>query len=72
MTLSREESATSARNRVHGLVDAMLPDGSAVRVAIASEPPIAARVTAASAAALALAPGVPVYASFKAGEARVS
>jgi molybdate transport system ATP-binding protein len=72
VTLSREESATSARNRVHGLVDAMLPDGSAVRVAIASDPPIAARVTAASAAALALVPGVPVYASFKAGEARVS
>ncbi|HEY7981621.1 MAG TPA: ABC transporter ATP-binding protein [Candidatus Eremiobacteraceae bacterium] len=72
VTLSREEGATSARNRVHGVVDAIVPDGGAVRVAIASVPPIVARVTAASAAALALAPGVPVYASFKAGEARVS
>jgi molybdopterin-binding protein len=72
VTLSREEGATSARNRVHGVVDAIVPDGGAVRVAIASIPPIVARVTAASAAALALAPGVFVYASFKAGEARVS
>jgi molybdate transport system ATP-binding protein len=72
VTLSLEESATSARNRVHGLIDAIVPDGGAARVAIASDPPIVARVTAASAAALALAPGVPVFASFKAGEARVS
>jgi molybdate transport system ATP-binding protein len=72
VTLSREASATSARNRVHGLVDSIMPDGGAVRVAIASVPPIVARVTAPSATALALVPGVPVYASFKAGEARVS
>ena len=72
VTLSREESATSARNRLDGLVDTIVPDGSAVRVAIASDPPIVARVTAASAAALALAPGVAAFASFKAGEARIS
>ncbi|HEY5095516.1 MAG TPA: ABC transporter ATP-binding protein [Candidatus Eremiobacteraceae bacterium] len=72
VTLSRDERATSARNRLSGLVDLMSPDGSAVRVGIASVPPIVARITAASAAALELAPGVHLYASFKAGEARVS
>jgi molybdate transport system ATP-binding protein len=72
VTLSREESATSARNRMHGPIDGIVPDGGAVRVSIASVPPIVARVTAASAAALALAPGLHVYASFKAGEASVS
>ena len=72
VTLSRESTESSARNRLSGAVDSILPDGSAVRVAIASSPPIVARITAASAAALALAPGVQVFASFKAGEARVS
>jgi len=72
VTLSREASATSARNRLSGDVETLVPDGSAVRVAIASEPAIAARVTVVSAAALGLAPGVRVYASFKAGETRVS
>jgi molybdopterin-binding protein len=55
-----------------GDVETLVPDGSAVRVAIASDPAIAARITASSAAALGLAPGVRIYASFKAGEARVS
>ena len=72
VTLALEASATSARNRLSGPVDSIVPDGSAVRVTIASVPPIAARITAASAAALALAPGVRAHASFKAGEARVS
>jgi len=72
VTLSREASATSARNRLSGPVDLLSPDGSAVRVGIASVPPIVARITAASAAALALAPGAQLHASFKAGEARVS
>jgi molybdate transport system ATP-binding protein len=72
VTLSRESSETSARNRLSGDVETLVPDGSAVRVAIASDPAIAARITASSAAALGLAPGVRIYASFKAGEARVS
>lgn len=73
VTLAREEAgATSARNHLRGPVDAIVPDGGAVRVSIASVPPIVARITAASAAALSLALGVAVYATFKAGEARVS
>jgi molybdate transport system ATP-binding protein len=72
VTLSREAHATSARNRLSGPISTMLPDGSAVRVGVASVPSIVARITAASAAALDLAPGVQVHASFKAGEARVS
>jgi molybdate transport system ATP-binding protein len=72
VTLSRSAHATSARNRLSGPVATMVPDGGAVRVGIASVPPIFARVTAASAAALDLTPGAQLYASFKAGEARVS
>jgi molybdate transport system ATP-binding protein len=72
ITLSLEPGATSARNRLTGPIEHLAPDGGAVRVAIASAPPIVARVTAASAAMLALAPGKLVYATFKAGEVRVS
>lgn len=72
VTVSREASATSARNRFTGPVESIVPDGGVVRVAIASSPPVIARITARSAAALELAPGAVVHASFKAGEARVS
>jgi molybdate transport system ATP-binding protein len=72
VTISRDQSPTSARNRFTGPVESMVPDGGVVRVSIASEPPVIARITARSATALGLEPGAIVHATFKAGEARVS
>ncbi len=72
VTIAREPSASSARNRFSGPVESIVQDGGVVRVSIASNPPIIGRITAQSAAALSLEPGAVVHASFKAGEARVS
>ncbi|HEV2106485.1 MAG TPA: ABC transporter ATP-binding protein, partial [Candidatus Eisenbacteria bacterium] len=69
VTLSRERPAGSARNALHGRVEELVPGlsgGDHVRVRLGSEPPLVAEVTAASAAALGLAPGVAAWASFKA------
>jgi molybdopterin-binding protein len=72
VTISRDQTPTSARNRFTGLVESMIADGGVVRVSIASDPPVVARITSISATALALEPGAVVHATFKAGEARVS
>ena len=47
------------------------PSGDRVRVALATRPPLVAEITHAAAERLGLAPGVPVFASFKATGVRV-
>jgi molybdate transport system ATP-binding protein len=69
LSLTRPES--SARNALHGGVASVVPDGAGVRVNVASMPPIVARITRQSAVELGIAPGVSVYATFKASEVRV-
>jgi len=74
IVLARERPAGSALNVFAGPVEELTPEppqGERVRVRIASRPPLVAEVTRASAAAMGLAPGVPVHASFKATGARV-
>jgi molybdenum ABC transporter ATP-binding protein len=61
-------SADSARNHVHGEVASVVPIGNRVRVRVG---PLAAEVTAASAARLDLRPGRRVVASFKATGTRL-
>ena len=69
LSLARPES--SARNALLGDVVSIVPDGAAVRVSVASTPPIVARITKQSANELGIAPGSSVYAAFKASEVRV-
>lgn len=69
--LSADAHTTSARNVFRGPVEAIAPDRGAFRVTLASAPQITARVTALSLAALEVAPGAVLYASFKAVEARI-
>jgi molybdate transport system ATP-binding protein len=69
--LSAHATDTSARNRLSGPVETITPDHGAFRVTLASEPPISARVTAHSLAALGAAPGRMLHATFKAVEARI-
>jgi molybdate transport system ATP-binding protein len=69
ITLSRERPAGSAQNVFEGEVEELLPeppDGSLVRVSLATRPPLVAEVTRESVEALRLAPGERVHASFKA------
>ena len=69
IVLSRLAPEGSARNVFHGLVREVVPEpphGERVRVALDTAPRLVAEVTAAGAHALELAPGVPVFASFKA------
>ena len=71
VVLSRTRPESSARNALLGNVASIVPDGAAVRVSVASSPPIVARVTKQSADELGIAPGVSVCATFKASEIRV-
>ena len=71
VVLSVHEPETSARNHYSGRVENIVSDRGAFRVTLAAVPRIAARVTAASLAALEIAPGRKAYASFKAVEARI-
>ncbi|HME82707.1 MAG TPA: ABC transporter ATP-binding protein [Candidatus Eremiobacteraceae bacterium] len=71
VTLSATTQTTSARNVLHGPVESIVHDRGAFRVTLGSTPPIAARVTAHSLAALEIAQGTSLYATFKAMEARV-
>jgi molybdate transport system ATP-binding protein len=71
VVLSPTRPESSARNVLHGVVASVVPDGAAVRVSIASTPPIVARITKQSADELSIAPGSSVYATFKASEVRV-
>ena len=69
ITLSRSAPEGSARNVFHGAVRELVPEpphGERLRVALDTTPPLVAEVTAAGARALALAPGVSIFASFKA------
>jgi molybdate transport system ATP-binding protein len=68
ISLSAEPPHSSARNVLEGRVEALDRDGNRVRVRLASVPPLWAEITAASAAALALAPGARVFAAIKATE----
>lgn len=71
VALSTHAAETSARNRFSGPVEAVTPDRGAFRVALASNPPISARVTAHSLETLGAVPGAVLHASFKAVEARI-
>ncbi|HET7225341.1 MAG TPA: ABC transporter ATP-binding protein [Candidatus Eisenbacteria bacterium] len=69
ITLTRERPDGSARNVFEGAVEELAPeppDGALVRVSLATRPPLIAEVTREAVAALALAHGARVYASFKA------
>jgi molybdate transport system ATP-binding protein len=61
----------SARNHVRGEVTTLTDVGGRVRVAIAAGQPLVAEVTAAAVRDLALAPGAPVTASWKASATRL-
>ncbi len=71
VTLTLDEPAGSARNRWRGTISSVSPHGSAVRVHVDAAGGLIADVTPASAAALGLVPGQPVWASVKATEIRV-
>ena len=69
VTLARTSPEGSARNHLRGVVREVAPEppyGDTVRVTVASDPPILAQITRASAETLALTPGAEVVASFKA------
>jgi len=71
VVVSHEPATSSARNALFGPIAAVVPDGASLRLSIASDPPIVARITKRSVDELGLAPGVAVHASFKASEVRV-
>jgi molybdate transport system ATP-binding protein len=56
----------SAQNVIEGIVEAIAIDGQRARVSVAGRPSIVAEITVASADRLALRPGQPIWASFKA------
>ena len=69
VTLALERPSGTARNVFAGVIEEIVPeppDGELLRISVASTPPVIAQVTRAAVAALALAPGRAVYASFKA------
>ncbi len=71
VVLSHARPDSSARNSLYGPVTGIVPDGPALRVSVASSPPIVARITRRSADELGLAGGALVHATFKASEVRV-
>ncbi len=74
LSLSRERPAGSAMNVFEGRIEELTPEppnGERLRVRVSSRPPLVAEVTRASAESMGLAPGVQVYASFKATGATV-
>lgn len=74
LSLSREKPAGSALNVFWGEIDELTPEppnGERLRIRIASRPPLVAEVTRTSAESMGLAPGLRVYASFKATGATV-
>lgn len=74
ITLSREAPTGSAQNVLPGAVVELTPEppsGDRVRVAVATSPPLVAEITHAAANRLELAPGITVFASFKATGVRV-
>jgi len=73
IVLSRSPLHGSAQNQLVGAIEEIVPEppaGERLRVSLATHPPIVAEVTRAAAAAMNLAPGVIVYAAFKASGVR--
>ncbi|MFI5250605.1 MAG: TOBE domain-containing protein, partial [Gemmatimonadales bacterium] len=67
VVLSREPHPTSARNQFAGTISELATLGALTRVTVDVQgTPLVAALTTRSAKELALAPGTPVYASFKA------
>jgi molybdate transport system ATP-binding protein len=69
ITLALERPTGTARNVFEGAIEEIAPEppaGERVRVSVASTPPLIAEVTREAVEQLRLAPGVRVYASFKA------
>ena len=65
------EPEGSPRNVLHGPIEEIAIHGERARVRIASSPPISAEITRGSVGRLGLAPGIEVFASFKAVEVQV-
>ncbi|MGH3084297.1 MAG: ABC transporter ATP-binding protein [Gaiellaceae bacterium] len=68
ITLARSVPTDSARNHLRAPISALVPDGDRVRVRVGL---LTAEITAAAAKELELAPGMIVFASFKATGARL-
>jgi molybdopterin-binding protein len=68
ISLARETPHDSALNHIAGVVSSVVPLGNRVRVRVGA---LTAEVTASSAERLALRPGEPIVASFKATGARL-
>jgi len=69
ITLALERPMGTARNVFEGAIEELVPeppDGELLRVSLATTPPLIAEVTRQAVAALGLAPGRRVFASFKA------
>ena len=68
MSRFAERPSGSPRNVWSGRVASLAPHGDAVRVQLASDPPLIADVTPAAMAALGIEPGVELWATVKATE----
>ncbi len=71
VSLYADRPAGSPRNVWSGAITTLAPHGDAVRVQVASEPPLLADVTPAALSALRLRPGDQVWASVKATEVSI-
>lgn len=71
VTLHREHPEGSAQNAVRARVAGAVDVGGPLRVTLDSRPALVVEITARAAAQLGIAPGAPVWASFKATAARV-
>lgn len=70
VTLHREHPEGSAQNVVHAAVASVVDIGGPLRVTLDCHPPLFAEITRRAADALPVAPGAPIWASFKATAAR--
>jgi molybdate transport system ATP-binding protein len=68
VSLFADKPSGSPRNVWSGAVTSLAPHGDAVRVQLASDPPVIADVTPAAMSNLAIQPGVTLWASVKATE----
>jgi molybdate transport system ATP-binding protein len=75
ITLTLERPSGTARNVFVGVIEELVPEppnGERVRVSVLSHPPLTAEVTRQAVEALGLAPGIRVFASFKAAGVAVT
>jgi molybdopterin-binding protein len=70
VTLHREHPEGSAQNVVQARVAGVVDVGGPLRVTLDTQPALLAEITARAATQLGIAPGAPVWASFKATAAR--